>query len=134
MNLICRYVVRLPPRTKKNSQEIRFRDPRRRTQPYIAPSEAFKEYQHNCYPFLIPRPPAPISRRVQVVCRFYRDTMRRMDLTNAEEAIDDILVHYGILADDNCNVLVSHDGSRVLYDKDDPRTEIEIYALEDNET
>lgn len=57
-----------------------------------------------------------------------------MDLTNAEEAIDDILVHYGILADDNCNVLVSHDGSRVLYDKDDPRTEIEIYALEDNET
>lgn len=56
-----------------------------------------------------------------------------MDLTNAEEAIDDILVHYGILADDNCNVLVSHDGSRVLYDKDDPRTEIEIYALEDNE-
>jgi hypothetical protein len=35
-------------------------------------------------------------------------------------------VKYGVIEDDNSNVVVSVDGSRVLYDKENPRTEVEI--------
>jgi len=57
-------------------------------------------------------------------------TRRRVDLTNLLEAIDDVLVHYGVLSDDNSSIIVSHDGSRVLYDKARPRTEVTITCLE----
>lgn len=60
---------------------------------------------------------------------FYMPTRRIVDLTNLEEAIDDILVKYGVLKDDNSRILVSHDGSRVLYDKNNPRTEVTIRFL-----
>ena len=53
-------------------------------------------------------------------------TRRRVDGLNLEEAVDDLLVEAGILADDNSRIVISHDGSRVLYDKDNPRTEITI--------
>jgi hypothetical protein len=42
----------------------------------------------------------------------------------------DLLVTYGILADDNSNIVASMDGSRVLYDKTFSRTEIEITPIE----
>ena len=53
-------------------------------------------------------------------------TRRRVDLANLLEAADDVLVHAGVIADDHSGIVVSHDGSRVLYDKEKPRTEIEI--------
>ena len=53
-------------------------------------------------------------------------TKRRCDLTNLLEAIDDIMVHCGLLADDDFTIIQSHDGSRVLYDKENPRTEVYI--------
>jgi Holliday junction resolvase RusA-like endonuclease len=56
-------------------------------------------------------------------------TKRRVDLTNLLEAIDDILVKYGVLEDDNYNIIDNHDGSRVYYDKENPRTEITINLL-----
>ena len=57
---------------------------------------------------------------------FYMKTHRRVDLVNLMEAMDDILVGKGILKDDNASVIAGHDGSRVLYDKENPRVEIEI--------
>ena len=57
---------------------------------------------------------------------FYRSDARRVDLTNLEEALDDILVLYGILRDDNFKIVQSHDGSRVYIDRENPRTEITI--------
>lgn len=57
-------------------------------------------------------------------------TKRRVDLTNLLEAIDDVLVKYGVLKDDNSEIITSHDGSRVLYDKNNPRTEVVIKFLE----
>ena len=59
-------------------------------------------------------------------------TRRRVDLTNLMEAAHDVLVAAGILADDNNTIIVSVDGSRVLYDKANPRTEIFIEELEVN--
>ena len=53
-------------------------------------------------------------------------TKRRVDLTNLLEAVDDMLVKAGVLADDNRDIVAGHDGSRVYYDKDNPRIEIDI--------
>jgi Holliday junction resolvase RusA-like endonuclease len=38
----------------------------------------------------------------------------------------DILVKADVLKDDNCRIVAAHDGSRVAYDKDQPRVEIVI--------
>ena len=58
-------------------------------------------------------------------------TRHRVDLVNLLEATCDILVECGLLADDNSKIVVSHDGSRVEYDKYNPRVEIEITPAEE---
>ena len=50
----------------------------------------------------------------------------KVDLCNLLGATCDILVKFGVIADDNCKIVKSHDGSRVLLDKENPRVEIEI--------
>lgn len=57
-------------------------------------------------------------------------TRRRVDLVNLQEALCDILVKYGVLKDDNRNIVATMDGSMVLYDKENPRTEVEIKKIE----
>ena len=52
-----------------------------------------------------------------------------MDLVNLQEATLDVLVKYGVILDDNSNIVASMDGSRVLYDKNNPRTEIDIEPI-----
>lgn len=42
-----------------------------------------------------------------------------------------MLVRAGVLKDDHSGIIVSHDGSRVLYDKDNPRTVLFIREMED---
>lgn len=68
----------------------------------------------------------PISRPVNVSCRYYTATKRKVDLLNLLAATDDLLVEAGVLADDNAGIVVSHDGSRVRYDRENPRVEIVI--------
>ena len=92
----------------------------------VVQNDAYKQYERDAGWFLKKKPFSPISQPVQVKCLFYRKNAIRCDLTNLLEAIDDILVKYGILADDNFKVIYSHDGSRVFIDKDNPRTEIVI--------
>ena len=53
-------------------------------------------------------------------------TRHRVDLANLLAATCDILVHYGVLEDDNSGIVASHDGSCVLYSKESPRVEIVI--------
>ena len=53
-------------------------------------------------------------------------TRRKVDLVNLLEATCDILVHTGVLEDDNSRIVTGHDGSEVRYDKENPRVEIEI--------
>ena len=117
-----KYVVELAPITKKNSTRImQFGKVKK-----VVPSAQFINYQNNASVYLLPKPEKPIDYPVQVKCLFYMPTRRRVDLTNLLEAIDDILVRYGILEDDHSRIIVSHDGSRVLYDKENPRTEVSI--------
>lgn len=101
---------------------------RKTGKPFVSQNEKYREYERDSGWFL-KKLPEPISEPVNVKCIFYRPNKKRVDLTNLLEAIDDILVKYGILADDNFTILAGHDGSRVLVDKDNPRTEIEITRL-----
>lgn len=117
----------MTPRTKKNSARIlQGRGGRR----FVAPSAAFEEYQTGCL-WQIRAPPEPISARVNVRCVYYMATRRKVDLANLIEATCDILVTAGVLADDNSRIVAAHDGSRVDYDKQNPRVEIWIEEMED---
>ena len=72
------------------------------------------------------KPPQPIDTPVILLCNFFMQTRRKVDLSNLYEGIQDVLVATGVLADDNHTIVVGHDGSRVHYDRENPRTEVSI--------
>lgn len=113
--------IPIEPKTKKNSQQIIMCKGR----PMIIPSKQYKDYEKQAMMYLLFNP-ACVDYAVNVECHFYMGTKRKCDLTNLLEAVDDILVKAGILEDDNYTIIESHDGSRVHYDKENPRTEIFI--------
>lgn len=123
MAIIYEAMIPLNPRTKKNSQRVVVNH--RTGKPFIMQNEKYKQYEKDAGWFL-KIPDKPIDTPVNVKCVFYRESRGRCDLTNLLEAIDDVLVSYGVLSDDNFTVIASHDGSRVYVDKDNPRTEITI--------
>lgn len=111
------------PVTKKNSQRIlKTRDGRS----FIAPSEQYKEYEEIAGWFV---PYEQIDSPVNVKCLYFMENLRRVDLVNLLEATCDILVKYGCLKDDSSKIVVSHDGSRVLLDRKDPRVEVTIERI-----
>lgn len=123
-----RIVIPLPPRTKKNSQQII----KIRGRYMIIPSTAYRNYEKDCLPYLVHV--EPFLNPCNVKCEYFMPTRRKVDLVNLQEATLDILVKAGILQDDNSNVVVSMDGSRVYYNKEYPRTEIEITEVNDEIT
>ena len=127
MAILYQALIPLNPRTKKNSQQIVIN--KKTGRPFVMQSSKYKEYEKNCGYFL-KKLPKPINEPVNVKCVFYRETRIRCDLVNLENAILDILTSFGILADDNRDIVYSMDGSEVLYDKDKPRTEITITTVE----
>lgn len=116
-----RFTIDLAPVTKKNSQQILINSKTGR--PFISQSKRYKDYEKYAMPFI---PKAYISGAVNVKALYYMPTRRRVDLTNLNSALHDVLVKHGCLVDDNSQIVVSTDGSRVLYDKERPRTEVEI--------
>lgn len=120
---MIKFTVPLAPISKKNSQQILINKATGR--PFIMPSKKYKEYERDAMMF-VPARGEPAEEPVNVRCLFYMPTRRKVDLTNLLESIDDVMVKAGLLADDHCGIIVSHDGSRVLYDKENPRTEVHI--------
>lgn len=112
------------PRTKKNSQQILTN--RKTGRPFVSPSAAYRQYARSCVGAIPEEAKRRHDERVHVRCLYYMHTRRAVDLSNLLEATDDILVGAGVLADDNCRIIASHDGSRVYYDKLNPRVEITI--------
>lgn len=118
--------IDLAPITKKNHQQIVYCKGR----PIVIPSKQYKEYEKKCGYFLSNTDYIePISYPCNVKCLYYMPTHRRVDLNNLLEATTDILVKYSILEDDNSNIIKAFDGSRVFYDKEHPRTVIEIERI-----
>lgn len=128
-----RFTIPLNPVTKKNSQRVipcgRYHK--------VLPSEAYEKYEERAGAH-IPYKGLMIDRPCEVRCLFYTridhsQSKSPVDLTNLLEAIDDVLVTHHLLADDNCRIIVSHDGSRVRHDKAHPRTEVAIRFLDKEE-
>lgn len=114
--------IPLAPITKKNHQQIVMV----RGRPMVIPSKQYRQYEKDALNFL---PGYGLDKPLNIKCLFYMPTRRRVDLTNLLEAVDDVMVKAGTIADDNSKIIVSHDGSRVLYDKENPRTEITIEEI-----
>ena len=120
------FTIPLPPVTKKNSQQILINQ--RTGKPFIMPSKKYKDYVKQAGLF-IPKRDKPLEGRYNITCLFFMPTRRRVDLTNLLEAIDDVMVETGLLADDHSGIIAGHDGSRVGYDKDSPRTYVAIQEM-----
>lgn len=122
------FTIPIEPRTKKNSQQV-IRDRRGRT--YITQNKRYKQYVADTAMILNTVKGKndirePINEPVNIRAHFYRSTRKIVDLTNLQECLHDVLVDSGILADDSYRIIVSTDGSRVRYDKNNPRTEVAI--------
>lgn len=121
--------IEVIPRTKKNSQSIVMVKGR----PIIIPSKYYKQYEKECNLLIPAKYRQKIDVPINIKAIFYVDNRRKIDLTNLLEGLDDVLVTCGVIKDDNRDIIGGHDGSRVYYDKERPRVEIEITKLEDYE-
>lgn len=115
-------IIYTVPRTKKNSQNIVVNPKTKR--PFLVQSKNYKNYEKESKLFLSEG--KHIDYPVNIQMLFFMPTRRRVDLSNLQSACLDLLVNAGILQDDNCKIVRSHDGSMVLYDKENPRTEVRI--------
>ena len=114
------------PATKKNNNQIHVNPSTGKR--FIAPSQRYKEYEELCGWFV---PKLGIDYPVNIKCVYYRETKARVDLVNLLEATDDILQTFGCITQDDWHVIAGHDGSRVLFDKKNPRVEITITRMEE---
>jgi Holliday junction resolvase RusA-like endonuclease len=119
-----KFTIQLNPVTKKNHSQIISASGR----PFLIPSKQYTQYFRDCRHF-IKIPKKPIDYPVNVKATYYMQTRRKVDLANLHNALHDILKDYKVVEDDNSNIIAATDGSRVMYDKDNPRTEIEITEL-----
>lgn len=122
-NELCHFTIRLAPITKKNHSTIITNKTTGKLM--VIPSKQYKEYEHESAWFM-PHIKT-IDRPVNIRAVFYMPTHRRVDLVNLLQALCDILVKYSVIEDDNFNIVAGFDGSRVDYDKENPRTEVWIY-------
>lgn len=122
-----KFTIPLEPVTKKNHQQIRVN--RRTGKRFVAQSDKYRLYEDACVLLISPQERRNIDYPVNIKALYYMPSHRRVDLINLHSALHDILTKAGVIKDDNANIVVSTDGSRVLYDKDHPRTEVEITRL-----
>lgn len=115
-------VLPLLCRSKKNSQQIVYKNGRS----FIVQSKLYKQFERDCGYFL-KKYARSITTPVTLKCTFYVPDKRKRDIVNLLNAIQDILVHYHVLADDNYNIVQSLDGTRIIHrPKQEPETIIEI--------
>lgn len=120
---MIRFTIMGNPATKKNSSRIVMAGGR----PRLLPSKKYVEYEKASAPYL---PKIKVDYPVNIKCTYYMQTRRKVDLTNLLSATCDVLVKYGVVMDDNRDIVAGHDGSKVLYCREMPRTEIEITRVE----
>lgn len=115
------------PITKKNSMRIC----RNGNRTFLRPSKQYEEYEKICLKQLTGEHSKGINKPVNVRAIYYMPTRHRVDLVNLLEATCDILTTAGVIEDDNSKIVKAHDGSRVLYDKQNPRVEIYITEMQE---
>lgn len=129
--IVYQAVLPLEPRSKKNSQRIIYNKSLGRS--IIIQSDEYKRFEKDCGKLLTRKPKTPIDFPVNCQYIMYRSTERVFDGLNGSAALDDILVKYGILKDDNFHIVAGHDGTRVRVDRKNPRVEITITKIGEDE-
>lgn len=123
-------IIRIPLlcRSKKNSQRIIYNS--RTKKPMIIQSEIYARFERECGIYLKKYKSNVITYPVNLKCLFFTKDKRKRDLSNLINAIQDVLVKYEILEDDNYNIVKSLDGSRIIYRPDkEPEIVIEITKM-----
>lgn len=126
---VRKFEIPVVPRTKKNSQQVFVRNGR----VINIPSKAYKKFEEECLKVISSKYKKNIDYPINIKAIFYTETRRRIDITNLLSALDDMLVKAEVIEDDCRDIVVSHDGSRVYWDKQNPRIEIEITKVENYE-
>ena len=122
--------IPLQCRSKKNSEQI-YINPKTR-KPFITQSKLYKEFEQNCGYFLN-KYKTNIDYPINLKCTFYVADKRKRDIVNLLNAIQDILVKYKVIKDDNYNIVASLDGSKIIYEKGRQETIIEISKINESE-
>ena len=122
-------IIKIPLmcRSKKNSQEIHVNC--RTGKPFVSQGKLYKQFEQECGYYLL-KYKKNINTPVNLKCTFYVKDRRKRDIVNLLNAIQDILVKYGVIADDNYNIVKSVDGSRIIYEKGREETIIEIKEMD----
>ena len=128
------FTIPVHPVSKKNSQQIiTLRTKHGKSRNIIIPSKKYKEFEAECLPFFtqVKKQAGVVDFPVNMAVSFFVSKKFKYDLTNLLEAIDDAAVKSGFILDDNRDIIAGHDGSRVFYDKYNPRIEITITEMVD---
>lgn len=126
------FILPIKAATKKNSGRIVTRG----GYPKLLPSKQYEQFEKESLPYfnMVKQRCGVITYPVNIKCLFFMSTKRRVDLVNLLNAIDDAMTKSGLILDDNRDIIAGHDGSRVLYDKYEPRIEIHITRLKEDYT
>lgn len=120
------------PATAKNGLSFAYIPKLRRTITYKKPS--LKRWEEDALKQITGKHRLGINSPVNVRILVYPYIDGRADLNGYSQAVDDMLVRAGVLADDSAwkpRIVVGHDGSRIAgIDKKNPRVEITITPIE----
>lgn len=128
------FIIPVHPVTKKNNMQIiPFKTKTGKIRHIPIPSKQYKEFEAECLPYFyqVKGQTGVIDYPVNMAVEFYVAKRLKYDLTNLLEAIDDAAVKSGLLLDDNRDIIAAHDGSRVFYDKINPRISVVITEMQD---
>lgn len=139
--LIAEFTVPLAPVTKKNHSRIvtygkRCPTCNKGSITRLLPSKPYEQYEAKIARYLNAVRKdigGTITCPINLKCIFYCGSHRQSDLAGHLQSIQDLLVKYKCLEDDCRDIVASTDGSAVLYDKENPRTEITITRKENYE-
>jgi Holliday junction resolvase RusA-like endonuclease len=112
---------------KKNSQEIVFN--RKTGKRMVIQNKRYTEFEKECKQYM-PKLDKPIDYPINLQCKFYVCDARKRDIANYLEAIQDVLVKYKVLEDDNYNIVSSLNGCSMEIDRENNRIEITITKKE----
>lgn len=131
---MIQFIIPIKPVTKKNSQQIiPIKTKTGKMRHIIIPSAEYKKFEKECLPYIsrVKAEIGVINYPINLECVFYVEKKLKYDLSNLLNAIDDALVHSGLILDDNRDIIAGHDLSRVYHDKYSPRIEIKITEMSD---
>ena len=124
------FVIYAEPRSKKNSQQIAFNPQTKR--PFVTQSKAYKDFSKEVIKQIRMNgfaPKEPINYPINIKYVFFKSTKRLCDGLNLSAAMDDILTVAQVIGDDHRDIVAGHDGTRVFYDRENPRVEVTITPL-----